>query len=174
MTTIVYDGQFFAADTRATIKANGPRYLAPAFYEVKKLHLPAKETYFSNERVVAMAGAGSSLFVRFMMETIEERANPELVIGSAIKQSQSLATVLILTERSAICLESTGVYINNLSGPVAIGSGAKLALAALESGKHAMEAIQIASKSDPKTNDLIDFIELTSKETPSIQRYQPN
>lgn len=139
MTTIAFDGQILAADTRISGVSADSRFL-----KLYKIELP-------NDQILVMAGCGVAAAFAPSVAWFLNDGDPSRYPISEHK----LITVMNKRGQSnprVVLVEGHGHRIA-LVGPQAEGSGADYALGALYAGASAIDAIKIAAKFDNATND---------------------
>lgn len=180
MTSVVYDGKVLAVDSRITINSPEHRkhvctscgdHTGVVAEDAEKLHVNKDGKWkFRNEKIIAMAGAGSSLHIKKVVDVIKNNDDVE----EAFKHFSMLNTngamnfiLLIVTEKQIYELEpatkTISVKTYNRGDKVFIGSGAKsaeLAMALL--GVGAAEAINLVMHVDKGTGGKIHSVDCTS------------
>jgi hypothetical protein len=146
MTTIAYKNGVIAADSRVTVdsEAGGSRN----FHTEKLFRRRVNINGIEQEVIMATAGesAPGSLFVE---QFGSGKSLPE--IRDVFGDSDVDFTVLLVTQAGLFEVDKWCVMEPVYEPFYAIGSGAKLAMGAMEAGASAARAVEIACKRDPYT-----------------------
>lgn len=182
MTTIAFDGRYFAADTRATAKLTDDyKHSCPKCESTitrthtlaSKLLVPEKTIVINKSPVIVMGIVGSEKIGVFMMKMFVNNDKAMEAIKAAPISAEDNATKLImLTEQHLLHATTDGKLFESTKVPYAFGSGAQAARVAMNSGSTAMEAIRIAATVDTSTNDRVDYVKIVPSERFVIERYK--
>lgn len=140
MTTIAWDGKTLAADRRVSFDNTS---------DTKVTKIVKTKHGLCGTSGNTSLGAG---FKRWFIDGYKGDPPP------LQKDGESAVAFVIRQNGARFHYDAYGWYEAH-PGPFAIGSGYELAIAAMESGKSAVEAVQIAAKFDGLTNDEIDTLE---------------
>jgi ATP-dependent protease HslVU (ClpYQ) peptidase subunit len=143
MTVIAWDGRYVAADSLVcygSTRGAGP---------VKKIRTTAKAAY-------ALTGHGA-LFDP-MIEWIENGAKPDDKPSCGDNYSDTL--ILQFLDGKCYGYRVSLPYPDELIAPDAWGAGADFAIGAMEAGKNAAEAVEIAIRRETYTGGPVEFIDL--------------
>lgn len=163
MTTVAYRDGILAADSRYTeqSESGGDRV-----FQSKKLYtidLPKIPDRFQIRAYIGLAGGQAGLtFLRWVRNGMDYDSKPEF--GKADDFS-AIVVLLSLGSRGGLTVAVYDTYCE--PEPVmehyhAIGSGAKCAFTAMDCGKSAEEAVELAAERDPWTSS--PFFKLTCRE----------
>lgn len=147
MTTIAWDGKTVAADTQLSYGYT----LAPG------KHIK----YYEIGDGTFLLGSGLVSEIADWAEYMKERAQGERPKVPRLKES----TLWVLTGRGKnkrveeVLRGDRYVHVMPINAPWAIGSGGEFALGAMGAGATAEEAVKIASKFDPFTNNKVTVLE---------------
>ncbi len=149
MTTVAYDGKNLCADSRSS--------LGDMIYEEDAQKIFPNIGPFS-----VLAIAGDYQDAMDIMESIKEFSNLDH-IRSIPKEEMGDAQLIGITHDGELW-SYAGSHSCKLRAdmPIAIGSGRQFALAAMDLGKSAEEAIIYASSRDMFTNNVVQTIEIAS------------
>lgn len=140
MTTIAWDGRYLAADTRETWDKSIPTY-------TRKIEILSPE--------IIIAYAGTSYIYKEVKEFLMGQ-RPKLP-----KEAKASEAILILRGDAFNWTMDGSVRI--YTPPHAIGSGWKYAWTLMQSGKSAVEAVQLTSELDIWTNNVVDVYDTKTK-----------
>lgn len=149
MTTVAWDGRFFASDTQG---------------DHGGLIVPTKKLMATPDYVIG--GAGSyALIYDFWRRTKDMSLGSILDAGFGVtpdsEDDDDLPSIMIASRKSRNAWYMSGrVFVPIERGFHAIGSGRDFALAAMSLGKTAYEAVELARTLDVSTGGAIDLIEL--------------
>jgi ATP-dependent protease HslVU (ClpYQ) peptidase subunit len=139
MTTVAFDGQFLAADGRATlgnlISAKSTQKIFPLVTRANGVEVKA-----------VLAGAGSYESILLLKKHLEGNDLHDCEMIPEFEPGE-MSGLLILETGEAFVLEHRLVPMPTES-PVAIGSGTDFAMAAMSLGKSATEAVKVACELD--------------------------
>jgi len=151
MTTIAWDGNILAADSRETSTGAGI-----TTDRAVKLHRVDPETHtYDGVGVVAFGCAGSAGGGRIIKALLQEG----LTALTAIPENIDFTAILVTDDGLAHWLYTDEDYSFVLGEPIitdSVGSGSAYARAAMSLGKNAIGAIHLAMKFDPCTGGEVD------------------
>jgi len=141
MTTIAWDGKTLAADRRVSYGSISD----------------AKMTKIAKTKFGLCGAAGNSSLAAGFKRWFHngEKGDPP-TLG---KDGEIATAFIIRSSGLRLHYDQCGWYEVD-PGPFAIGSGYEIAIGAMESGKSAVQAVQIAAKLDGCTGNEIDILEL--------------
>lgn len=146
MTTIAWDGNILAADSRETSTGAGI-----TTDKAVKLHRVDPETHsYDGVGVVAFGCAGTAGGGRILKALLQEG----LTALTTIPESIDFTAIVVLENGLAHWLYTDEDYSFVLGEPIvtdSVGSGSAYARVAMTMGKNAIEAIQMAMQFDPNT-----------------------
>lgn len=144
MTTIAWDSEYLAADSRVTHES---KLISNNFYKIRQF---SKGTKYNGDTLLYIAMSGHLEDFEKVLDMIKHEEFPSL----SFKISHEVSA-LILGKNYIYELEANGCYLirYNHSEKLALGSGGNFALSAMYLGLNATEAVQHASLLDLATND---------------------
>lgn len=151
MTTIALDRDLnLASDSLACL--NG----------MKSLH-PFQKVWNIDNHLVGVAGgyAEALVFVDYLSKLIEHncvQSYTELEIPKPVVDYLDDFFAIMVSPKGEVLFWEGSVLSFQTQAPLAIGSGAPYALAAMECGKSAVEAVEIACKLDPYSGGDIQVV----------------
>jgi hypothetical protein len=160
MTTIAYDGRFFACDTRRL-----GNYIEDYAEKMRIIEAPDIPI-----RIIACAGSESASYKTF--KWFEEGADldnipnvGDLATGGLIWQEDGNGGTLHYTDELFFPIPD--------KPPAALGTGSNIAMGAMLHGATAMQAVEYAKQLDPGTGGDTLFID-TGARVLEIRRYEPD
>lgn len=150
MTTIAFDGETLAADSQTTQES------FRLSMQAEKIHVcpPGKTWKVNGERVLAFGVAGklnSAYLVEYAMSCHDNGID-----GSCSFPKGSSLTYLAVTADGNVYVggqneDDDWAWVSKVSAPIAVGSGAELAIGAMGAGAVAAKAVIIAARYDVGT-----------------------
>ena len=159
MTTIAIDSTLMmASDSQATI---GNR----------RVQEYVQKVFLVGDCIVGIAGRYSEalVFVNALEEILKREALQSVTdveIPQVICDELDNVDALLITPEGNIFQYEGSRFNIPVTAPVAIGSGAEYALIAMDCGKNAQEAVEVAIKYDVFSGGDIQIAELTEEESP--------
>lgn len=180
MTTVVYDKNILAADSRTThghtehtcvVCDNKSRRYSD---KSNKIHVDFKDVTFRGQKVLAAAGAGMTIAVGDLISALRQKEGLERaykLFRSFTSSHAAPAIIMIVTENNVFVAEEEHSTSKELTvrefkrtDRVAIGSGAKAAEMAMElTDCGATTAVKLAMAVDDGTGGPITHVDLSAK-----------
>lgn len=151
MTVIAWDGERLAADKRAC--DGNP------FRTVTKIRRIGR---------ALVAYSGDAAQGEEMMAWFERGADPDDFPESQRDVNRFAGLVVIRRARAVLRYEQTAYPVGFEDEICAFGSGGQLALAAMDCGKNAIQAVEIASRWDSSCGNGVDWLWLDPKKSRKI------
>lgn len=151
MTTIAYDTKTLVSDSRSNI--NGMIYEEDA------------QKIFTNVGPFAVIGiAGDYQAAMDTINMIDEFPNIEHIRGIPVEEIGNVSIIGITADRRLWSYAGDKSCELRSDQPFAVGSGEQFALAAMDLGKTAEEAVKYAATRDPNTNSVTQVAHLVTEE----------
>lgn len=175
MTTLAFDGEVFAADSRSTQRVDAGGACSECGDVVHKLHFTnmklqrPKGVVFRNQKVVAWATAGRVSSTKFLKAMVTNHVTPKAAeeMLAALGSKPALGRLAILTEESfwELSVSDNDICVREVvEFPYAAGNGDTGALVAMtHMGKTATEAVAVAASVDKSTGGKVYWTSRTSK-----------
>ena len=158
MTTVAYDGTTLASDSRSTM-GGGMIYEEDA------------QKIFPDIGPFAVLGiAGDYQAAMDTMDMIQDFNKIEHVRGIPAKEVGDVALIGVTHDGKLWSYMGDRSCELRADKPFAVGSGSEYALAAMDLGKTAAEAVVYASTRDLYTNDIVQVATLYSEEEPEQEK----
>jgi hypothetical protein len=145
MTTVAFDGRYLAADTMAHRNGVPSNLLQP------KIDMCEGFAYGLSGGWIAAFGD----LIAWHRNGARVNEFPE-----PLKTLKGGVMIVELATARAWVVTSECPWMDEEAAPFSNGSGGDFAVGAIDCGRTAMEAVQVASRRDVHTNDTIDFIDL--------------
>lgn len=152
MTTIAFDGETLAADSQTTQEGVRLSMLA------EKIHVrPEGAAWKVNGEMVAAFGVAGKLNSAYLVQYAMELEGFDA--SHAFPKGTSL-TFLAITVDGNVYVggqneDDEWAWLSKVAAPMAVGSGAELAIGAMAAGANAEQAIEIASRFDTCTGGTV-------------------
>lgn len=162
MTTIATDGRLIAADGQSSLDG-------------VIINSQKDKIVVRHGRIFALAGDSPArdLIFRYVNDYFQFAAHPHPLSPPELPVGAGSWQVLVITpERDEDGRYVAYVFADELPHPVrvptpfALGSGGQFALGAMEAGASPAEAVLIAAKRDPATNDFVRVIDISRELLP--------
>ena len=141
MTTIAWDGITFVSDSQAT--------LGQDICSNKEKKIFTNVGIFAAVAMVGVKGQAE----HHMLSVISKISDPRELWGAV--EEEDMFVLMGIVKETGVCWTLDGQATHESPVPWAWGSGAPYALAAMDLGRSASEAVKYASTRDPGTNNRI-------------------
>lgn len=148
MTTIAYDGNTLCSDSQSTL---GMDFI----YEND-----CKKIYTEVGPFIALGIAGNFQDAMDVIEVIQDFNTIEQIRGFDFGPDTKMTMIGITYQGTLWSYKGTESTELRADQPFAIGSGSDFAIGAIDAGCTAEEAVKIAARRDPFTNDVIQKVEI--------------